>query len=46
MKEDPTGRRYLTVKHFISAGIPSSILTLAVSVTLGYLVMSAVGLDR
>ncbi|PKS12269.1 hypothetical protein jhhlp_001569 [Lomentospora prolificans] len=45
MKEDATGRRYLTVKHFISAGVPSSILTLAVTVTLGYLIMSAVGLD-
>jgi len=45
MKEDATGRRYLSVKHFISAGVPSSILTLLVSVTLGYLAMSAAGLD-
>ncbi|KAI3317578.1 SPX-domain-containing protein [Xylariaceae sp. AK1471] len=28
MKEDATGQRYLSVKHFITRGIPSSILTL------------------
>ncbi|KAI0545485.1 SPX-domain-containing protein [Xylaria curta] len=28
MKEDATGERYLSVKHFISRGIPSSILSL------------------
>ncbi|KAJ2973404.1 hypothetical protein NUW58_g8946 [Xylaria curta] len=36
MKEDATGERYLSVKHFISRGIPSSILALGVVVTIGY----------
>ncbi|KAH8157456.1 hypothetical protein CIB48_g10793 [Xylaria polymorpha] len=36
MKEDATGERYLSVKHFISRGIPSSILALCVVVTIGY----------
>ncbi|KAJ8124414.1 hypothetical protein O1611_g9226 [Lasiodiplodia mahajangana] len=35
MKEDATGERYLSVKHFISRGIPSSILSLCVVVTIG-----------
>ncbi|KAF3352082.1 ATPase [Verticillium dahliae VDG1] len=45
MKEDPTGQRYLQVKHFISRGVPSSILTLIVAVTLGYGLMRVAGLD-
>ncbi|KAI8301603.1 putative transporter [Colletotrichum sp. SAR11_59] len=45
MKEDSTGQRYLQVKHFISRGVPSSILTLAVVVTLGYGLMRVAGLD-
>lgn len=45
MKEDPTGQRYLQVKHFISRGVPSSILTLIVAVTLGYGLMEIAGLD-
>ncbi|KAG6026922.1 hypothetical protein E4U41_001129 [Claviceps citrina] len=45
MKEDATGQRYLGVKHFISRGIPSSILTLVVVITLGYGIMQVVGLD-
>lgn len=45
MKEDATGQRYLQVKHFISRGIPSSVLTLAVVVTLGYGIMQVAGLD-
>ncbi|KAG8419302.1 low-affinity phosphate transporter [Metarhizium acridum] len=45
MKEDATGQRYLRVKHFISRGIPSSILTLAVVITLGYGIMQVAGLD-
>ncbi|KAF4470653.1 hypothetical protein FALBO_2458 [Fusarium albosuccineum] len=35
MKEDPFGQRYLHVTHFISRGVPSSIITLIVVVTLG-----------
>ncbi|KAJ0168346.1 putative transporter C3B8.04c [Colletotrichum tanaceti] len=45
MKEDPTGQRYLRVKHFISRGVPSSILTLVVVVTMGYGLMRVAGLD-
>ncbi|KXH29802.1 SPX domain-containing protein [Colletotrichum simmondsii] len=45
MKEDPTGQRYLQVKHFISRGVPSSILTLVVVVSLGYGLMRVAGLD-
>ncbi|KAH8899486.1 SPX domain-containing protein [Thozetella sp. PMI_491] len=44
MKEDPTGQRYLQVKHFISRGVPSSILTLFVVVTLGYAAMRVTGM--
>ncbi|QBZ62131.1 hypothetical protein PoMZ_11006 [Pyricularia oryzae] len=44
MKEDATGQRYLQVKHFISRGVPSSILTLIVSVTLGYGAMRIIGM--
>ncbi|KOS19152.1 putative transporter [Escovopsis weberi] len=45
MKEDATGQRYLRVKHFISRGVPSSLITLAVVMTVGYLVMEVAGLD-
>ncbi|KAJ3522361.1 hypothetical protein NM208_g12891 [Fusarium decemcellulare] len=45
MKEDPFGQRYLHVTHFISRGVPSSIITLIVVVTLGYGIMQVAGLD-
>lgn len=45
MKEDAFGQRYLQVKHFISRGVPSSLLTLVVVVTLGYGLMQVAGLD-
>ncbi|CAM1509360.1 Fc.00g030990.m01.CDS01 [Cosmosporella sp. VM-42] len=45
MKEDPVGQRYLQVKHFISRGVPSSLMTLVVVVTLGYGIMQVAGLD-
>lgn len=46
MMEDPqTGQRYLQVRHFISRGIPASILTFAVVVTVGYGLMRVVGLN-
>lgn len=45
MKEDATGQRYLSVKHFISRGVPSSVITLVVVVTLGYGIMEVAGLD-
>lgn len=44
MKEDATGQRYLHVKHFISRGVPSSLITLAVVVTLGYGAMRIIGM--
>ncbi|KAH7021347.1 SPX domain-containing protein [Microdochium trichocladiopsis] len=44
MKEDSTGQRYLQVKHFISRGVPASVLTLAVVVTLGYGAMRVIGM--
>ncbi|KAK4461153.1 SPX domain-containing protein [Cladorrhinum samala] len=44
MKEDPAGQRYLQVKHFISRGVPSSILTLGVVVTVGYAAMRVTGM--
>ncbi|CAK7203256.1 low-affinity phosphate transporter [Sporothrix eucalyptigena] len=44
MKEDPAGQRYLQVKHFITRGIPSSILTLIVVLTLGYAAMRITGM--
>ncbi|KFH48204.1 putative transporter-like protein [Hapsidospora chrysogenum ATCC 11550] len=45
MKEDPAGQRYLQVKHFISRGVPSSIITLVVAITLGYGIMQVAGID-
>ncbi|KAK4666993.1 low-affinity phosphate transporter [Podospora pseudopauciseta] len=44
MKEDPAGQRYLQVKHFISRGVPSSVLTLVVVVTVGYGAMRVSGM--
>ncbi|KAK3943555.1 Low-affinity phosphate transporter PHO91 [Diplogelasinospora grovesii] len=44
MKEDPAGERYLQVKHFISRGVPSSILTLVVVLTVGYGAMRISGM--
>lgn len=45
MMEDPqTGRRYLQVKHFLSRGIPASVTTLGVVITVGYGLMFVAGL--
>ncbi len=44
MKEDPAGQRYLQVKHFIRVGVPSSILSLLVVVTVGYVAMRVTGM--
>jgi len=44
MMEDPqTGQRYLQVRHFLTRGIPASIMAWIVVVTLGYGLMLAVG---
>jgi len=45
MMENPqTGQRYLHVKHFISRGVPSSVLTLLVVISVGYGACLVVGL--
>ncbi|KAF2460362.1 putative plasma membrane phosphate transporter Pho87 [Lineolata rhizophorae] len=43
MEDSQTGQRYLQVKHFITRGIPSSIITFLVIITVGYGLMIAVG---
>lgn len=44
MMEDPqTGQRYLRVSHFITRGVPASILVYLIVITLGYGLMLAVG---
>lgn len=40
---DEVGRPYLTVGNFISRGVPSSILAYLVVISLGYILMKAVG---
>ncbi|RDA92715.1 hypothetical protein CP533_1403 [Ophiocordyceps camponoti-saundersi (nom. inval.)] len=45
MKEDAAGQRYLRVKHFITRGVPSSLMTLVVVMTLGFGIMEVAGLD-
>jgi len=44
MEDSQTGQRYLQVKHFISRGIPSSIITLLVVISVGYGLMLIVGM--
>lgn len=45
MMEDPqTGQRYLQVKHFITRGIPASILAFLVIISVGYGLMRTAGL--
>jgi phosphate transporter len=44
MEDSQTGQRYLQVKHFISRGVPSSVITLVVVITVGYGCMLVVGL--
>lgn len=44
MEDSQTGQRYLQVKHFISRGIPSSVLTLLVVISVGYGLMVLVGM--
>ncbi|KAK3066984.1 low-affinity phosphate transporter, partial [Teratosphaeriaceae sp. CCFEE 6253] len=44
MMEDPqTGQRYLQVRHFLTRGVPSSIMAFGVVVSVGYGAMRAVG---
>lgn len=44
MEVPETGVRYLRVKHFLTRGVPSSIMSFVVIVTVGYGLMMAVGL--
>jgi phosphate transporter len=44
MEVPQTGQRYLQVKHFLTRGVPSSIIAFAIVVTLGYSLMLVVGL--
>ncbi|OJD31762.1 spx domain-containing protein [Diplodia corticola] len=43
MMETETGHRYLQVKHFITRGVPASVLTFVIVITVGYGLMLAVG---
>lgn len=44
MEDSQTGQRYLQVKHFISRGIPASIITFLVIISLGYGLLLVAGL--
>ncbi|ORY13627.1 hypothetical protein BCR34DRAFT_586410 [Clohesyomyces aquaticus] len=44
MEDGRTGQRYLQVQHFLTRGIPASLITFAVVVTVGYGLMRAVGM--
>ncbi|KAF2479156.1 SPX domain-containing protein [Neohortaea acidophila] len=44
MEDSQTGQRYLQVRHFLTRGIPSSVIAYVVIITLGYGLMYAAGL--
>ena len=45
MTEVPqTGQRYLLVRHFLTRGVPSSLMSFVVIVTIGYGLMVVAGL--
>ena len=44
MEAPETGVRYLQVKHFLTRGVPASIMAFGVIVTLGYGLMLVAGL--
>ncbi|KAF2765520.1 SPX-domain-containing protein, partial [Teratosphaeria nubilosa] len=43
MEDSQTGQRYLQVKHFLTRGVPASVMAYVVIVTVGYGLMAAVG---
>ncbi|KAL1601027.1 low-affinity phosphate transporter [Nothophoma quercina] len=43
MEDQRTGQRYLDVKHFLTRGVPASIVTFIVIITVGYGLMLAAG---
>lgn len=45
MMEDEMGVRYLNTIDFIKSGVPASLLGLSTLITVGYLIMSMIGLD-
>ena len=44
MEDSQTGQRYLRVNHFLSRGVPSSVIVLVVVITLGYGLLLVAGL--
>lgn len=44
MEDSQTGQRYLQVKHFITRGVPASIVTWLVVISVGYGLMRVVGM--
>lgn len=44
MEDSQTGQRYLRVSHFLSRGIPSSVMVFLVVSTLGYGLLLVAGL--
>lgn len=44
MEDSQTGQRYLKVRHFLTRGVPSSVIAYVVIITLGYGLMYAAGL--
>ncbi|KAF2866162.1 SPX domain-containing protein [Massariosphaeria phaeospora] len=43
MEDQRTGQRYLSVKHFLTRGVPASLIAFMVVITVGYGLMRAVG---
>lgn len=41
--EDPTGANYVYTKDFLMVGVPGSVLAYAIIISVGYLLMLAVG---
>ena len=44
MEDSQTGQRYLRVRHFISRGIPSSLIVFVVVISFGYGLLLVAGL--
>lgn len=43
MEDQRTGQRYLEVKHFLTRGVPASLIAFVVVITVGYGLMLAAG---
>ena len=44
MEDSQTGQRYLGVKHFITRGVPASVIAFLVVISVGYGLMLIAGL--